>query len=155
MSINALRYIRQVIRHTINEADIDMGAGFVIFRQFSDGYKLLCLIGPDGYDIPKGHIDTSDPSILSAALRELREETGITSVEMFMGQDPIAAGRLVVFIGSTQQDPILTPNAETGIVEHQMALWIDPLDVMEYFDGDIATIVGKAVSRLNNLGHGI
>lgn len=152
MSIDALR---QTIRHIIYETDIDMGAGFVVFRQFSDGYKLLCLIGPGGYDIPKGHIDTSDPSILSAALRELREETGITSVEMFMGQDPITAGRLVVFIGLTQQDPILTPNAETGITEHQMALWIDPSDAARYFDGDIATVVGKAVGRLNNLGYGI
>ncbi len=64
----------------------ERSAGFVVFTEREDGRRLyLLLLYPSGHwDFPKGHVEERE-SDLRAALRELREETGLTDVEVVFG----------------------------------------------------------------------
>jgi bis(5'-nucleosidyl)-tetraphosphatase len=61
----------------------ERSAGFVLFR---DGQPRLYLLLDYGHhwDYPKGHIEDSETP-MAAALRELKEETGITGAEVISG----------------------------------------------------------------------
>ncbi len=56
----------------------EISAGFIIFRRTKDGIKYLLLYHRGGYwNFPKGQIESEEKS-LTAALRETREEAGLT-----------------------------------------------------------------------------
>jgi 8-oxo-dGTP pyrophosphatase MutT (NUDIX family) len=55
----------------------EISAGFVIYRPTQEGIKFLILYHRGAYwNFPKGHIEAKEQS-LTAALREIREETGL------------------------------------------------------------------------------
>ena len=64
----------------------ERSAGFVVFTEQEDGKRLYLLLHyPSGrWDFPKGHVEEGESEI-GAALRELREETGLTDVEVVFG----------------------------------------------------------------------
>jgi 8-oxo-dGTP pyrophosphatase MutT (NUDIX family) len=64
----------------------ERSAGFVVFTEQEDGKRLYLLLHyPSGHwDFPKGHVEEGESEI-RAALRELREETGLTDVEVVFG----------------------------------------------------------------------
>lgn len=139
--------LRSAIRRLIEGHDF--GAGVVVLRKFADGYRILCLIGDHGSDIPKGGMEPDDDGALDAALRELREEAGITSIEFPWGTDSVVVGDLMAFVGLTEQDAVIRPNPETGEAEHDRAEWLPIATAQESFEGDLAHIVGWAVLRAN------
>ena len=55
----------------------EFSAGFIVVR----GGKFLLLLSDDKVDTPKGHIEKGERAI-SAAVRELKEETGITDIKI-------------------------------------------------------------------------
>lgn len=60
----------------------EITAGIIVFRRTSEGLKFLILYHRGGYwNFPKGHIDAEEKS-WQAALREVREETGLKSTEL-------------------------------------------------------------------------
>jgi bis(5'-nucleosidyl)-tetraphosphatase len=58
-------------------------AGFVIFRQAEQRLYLLLDYGRH-WDYPKGHVEEGE-TLLAAAVRELKEETGIADAKVFNG----------------------------------------------------------------------
>lgn len=61
-------------------ARTERSAGFIVFRSPSSGsIEYLLLDYGRHWDFPKGHLENNEGD-LAAALRELREETGITDV---------------------------------------------------------------------------
>lgn len=55
----------------------EISAGFIVFRRTKDGPKFLLLYHGHGYwNFPKGKLETNEQSA-QAAVRELREETGL------------------------------------------------------------------------------
>ncbi|MDJ0274326.1 MAG: bis(5'-nucleosyl)-tetraphosphatase [Nitrososphaerota archaeon] len=64
----------------------ERSAGFVVFSEREDGTRLYLLLHyPSGHwDFPKGHVEQGESDI-RAALRELREETGLNDVEVLFG----------------------------------------------------------------------
>lgn len=55
----------------------EVSAGFIVFKIKDDEIFYLLLRHPTHWSFPKGHIEASETP-LDAALRELKEETGIT-----------------------------------------------------------------------------
>ena len=58
----------------------EFSAGFILFRDTADGPAFLLLDYGKHWDYAKGHLE-KDESAWQAAVRELREETGIRRVE--------------------------------------------------------------------------
>jgi 8-oxo-dGTP pyrophosphatase MutT (NUDIX family) len=58
----------------------EFSAGFVLFRQTAAGPKFLLLDYGKHWDYPKGHLEEGETA-WQAAVRELREETGIRQVD--------------------------------------------------------------------------
>lgn len=60
----------------------EITAGIIVFRRTREGLKFLILYHRGGYwNFPKGHIEAEEKS-WQAALREVREETGLKSTEL-------------------------------------------------------------------------
>ena len=113
------------------------GSGFVIFRYFPDGIKILGLIGPDfhrercngTYDIPKGVIDDGETAY-QTALREAYEEAGYSITENSIISGPFKDGYLTIWLAQVYDDPIIAANPVTGIVEHDGFKWLKPEDIL-------------------------
>ena len=58
----------------------EFSAGFVLFRKTQDGPRFLLLDYGKHWDYPKGHLEAGETA-WQAAVRELREETGIRQVD--------------------------------------------------------------------------
>jgi tRNA nucleotidyltransferase (CCA-adding enzyme) len=63
---------------------IEKSAGFLIFRKENGVIRYLFLTNKGRYDVPKG-VKQPGESDLTAALRELKEETGIVSSRLIPG----------------------------------------------------------------------
>ncbi len=64
---------------TQNNERLEESAGCVLVRgEAEDAVALVIRVRKEGYEIPKGHIEPGETSE-TAALRELREETGLRS----------------------------------------------------------------------------
>ncbi len=60
----------------------EITAGFIVYRKTSEGPKFLILYHRGDYwNFPKGHIESEEKS-LTAALRETKEETGLSSRDL-------------------------------------------------------------------------
>lgn len=62
----------------------ERSAGIIVFRIDDDARRYLLLDYGKYYEFPKGHLEPGEDD-LTAALRELDEETGITSVQLVEG----------------------------------------------------------------------
>jgi len=65
----------------------ERSAGMIVFRPDKGGrdqYSFLLLDYGQHWDFPKGHVDAGE-SDLAAAVRELREETGIDDAQIIDG----------------------------------------------------------------------
>ena len=107
------------------------GAGFIIYSTRDPDLKFLGLVGPqdfqekhDGiFDIPKGTIEPGE-NALSTALRELEEEVSIVLPDK--DYPFIEYEGLTIYLAQCEQQARIKPNPVTGLIEHQMALYIAP-----------------------------
>ena len=99
--------------------------------------NILILEYPQGHwDFPKGHIEGEDDSRISAAMRELAEETGIDDIEIINGFDERTEyqfrhrGKKIEkqvywYIGETEMMEVELSH------EHRNHLWLDWDQAME------------------------
>ena len=99
------------------------GAGVVVTKVIDGKRFVLGLKIDDVYDIPKGQMDPNE-STFACALRETNEETGITKLKFSWGKKPINAEHLTLYVAETSEDAIITPNPDTGELEHDSAHWL-------------------------------
>lgn len=106
--------------------------GFLIIRD-DPNPSFLLMRHPDRWDLPKGHVDPGE-SNLQCALRELEEETGITSADILIDEEfrfkhtyVVRSSRsgyvpkkkkLIIFLGK-----LIRP-VKIKLTEHQAYEWI-------------------------------
>jgi len=108
------------------------GAGFLIGKIFPDGnIRFLGLVAPIEtrvkkkgiFDIPKGKIKPGESS-LDCAIRECFEESGILISRKDIIGKPYSDKNLIIYPAISNSDVEILPNPETGIVEHEGAMWL-------------------------------
>jgi len=119
------------------------GAGVILYKKFSDGYKILILTAVSGVkDIPKGHHDASDVNSLRTAQRECFEETQIFfTYSDLLTQEVYQDENLTIFCAVTKQTPVILVNPETQRIEHSAFNWLSPRDAQAV----LPTYLEKAV----------
>ena len=105
-------------------------AGVAVLRRDPPGWRLLVLRAFRNWDFPKGRVEAGEEP-LAAAIREAREETGLTDLAFpwghaFRETDPYAGGKVARFyVAETRSERIVLPvSAELGRPEHHEWRWV-------------------------------
>lgn len=106
-----------------------LSAGVVIVRRAPPTCKVLLLRAYNYWDFPKGGVEAGESS-LQAAMREVREETGITELTFSWGQEfrdtpPYARGKIARYYlaETTTTDVVLGISPLLGRPEHHEFRW--------------------------------
>lgn len=132
-------------------------AGIIIYRQLKNGREYLLLHYPGGhFDFPKGHIEDGETEKI-AALRELKEETGIENIDwidgyrhkidyMYRRHGQLRAKDVIFFLAKTKQKKVNLS------FEHQGSVWLDYDKAHKKLTFDNAKdLLAKAETHLNNI----
>lgn len=132
-----------------------LSAGVAVLRETPEGPLFLLLRAWRYWDFPKGALESGETA-LQAAIREVKEETGIDDLEFAWGEGyyetpPYNRGKVArYYLARTRQQTIvLAANPVTGIREHMEYRWLSPaatlpllsprlLQVMEWVMGELA-----------------
>ena len=105
-------------------------AGVVVVQRQHDTWRVLMLRAYRNWDFPKGMIEAGE-ALLTAAVREVAEETSITSLEFPWGEAfcetaPYARGKIArYYVGLTTNDRVSLPiNSALGRAEHHEYRWV-------------------------------
>ena len=111
-------------------SDSKLSCGVVLARATDDGYVTLMLRAYHHWDFPKGLMEEGEGP-LQAALRELREETGIAKVDFEWGErcmetGPYSRGKTArYYLARTDEESVvLGPSPDTGEPEHHEWRWV-------------------------------
>jgi bis(5'-nucleosidyl)-tetraphosphatase len=132
----------------------ETSSGVVLFRKENDKILFLLLHYPSGHwDFVKGKMEEGETPH-ETAIRETREETGITDVEFldnyeewiqynFQYQGELVQKKVVFFLGETKTKDITISH------EHLNFTWMDYTTAMEKTTFDNAkTVLSKAYALL-------
>lgn len=105
-------------------------AGVVPLRRGSEGWRVLVLRCYGNWDFPKGAVEAGEAP-LDAALREVREESGLAGLELRWGEvfcetAPYAGGKVARYYlaESPSGDVHLPVSPELGGPEHHEFRWV-------------------------------
>lgn len=111
-------------------SDSKLSCGVVLARRTDDGYVTLMLRAWHHWDFPKGLMEEGEAPV-QAALRELQEETGISTAEFDWGEHsmetgPYSRGKTArYYLARTDEaDVVLGPSPDTGEPEHHEWRWV-------------------------------
>jgi 8-oxo-dGTP pyrophosphatase MutT (NUDIX family) len=108
----------------------ERSAGFIVVRPRGQSWEVLGLRVWGKIDIPKGHVEEGEGD-LEAAMRECEEEAGISidpGSDMPWGSGFYVNERkhkdVIIYLASTEQEPMIRPNPETKQYEHDGYHWL-------------------------------
>jgi 8-oxo-dGTP pyrophosphatase MutT (NUDIX family) len=110
--------------------DEKLSCGIAISRETESGWKTLMLRAFRHWDFPKGLCEEGEEP-MQAAIRELREETGIENPDFdwgdrFIETGPYGRGKTArYYLAKTDQENVIMGlSPETGEPEHQEWRWV-------------------------------
>ena len=131
-----------------------LSAGVVVVRSTPSGWLFLMLRAYRNWDFPKGGLQ-SDEDPLTAARREVREETTISDLRFNWGEDyretePYANNKVArYYIAETQTVAVTLPvNPEIGRPEHNEGRWVTLDRARELSSPRVALILEWAAAKL-------
>jgi 8-oxo-dGTP pyrophosphatase MutT (NUDIX family) len=105
-------------------------AGVIVFRRTGRGAYLLVLRAYRNWDFPKGMVEPGEDQ-LTAARRELKEETGLAGVDFPFGEEfketlPYSGQKIArYYLAETEEVEIELPvSKELGRAEHHEYRWV-------------------------------
>jgi bis(5'-nucleosidyl)-tetraphosphatase len=111
-------------------ADRILSAGVVVVRRVDDGWRVLLLRVYNYWDCPKGIVEAGEEP-LATARREVREETGITTLDFRWGDEfietpPYSKNKVArYYLAQTPGDRVELPvNPALGAAEHHEYRWL-------------------------------
>jgi len=132
-------------------------AGAVVFRRTERGVRLLVLRAYKNWDFPKGLVESAE-DMLSAARREVKEETGLTDVDYPFGEEyketlPYANNKVArYYLAETEQHAIELPvSTALGRPEHHEYRWVSFDEAEELLPPRLAVVLEWARNTLS--GH--
>ncbi len=137
----------------------ERSAGAVVFRRGPDGVQLLLIKDRFGrWSLPKGHVEAGETPA-EAAVRELREETGVggrivgelpgTRYFFRRGADSVEK-EVAYFLAEAVEG---TPNPQAGEIEE--VRWVTPAEIRDLpqYDNNVP-VLRAALERLGLAGEG-
>ena len=122
-------------------------AGVVVFRRTARGPYFLVLRAYNNWDFPKGLVDPGEDQ-LACAKRELKEETGLSSVEFPFGDGfretvPYSGNKVArYYLGETDEVEIELPvSKELGRPEHHEYRWVTYDDAEDLLPPRLAAVL--------------
>ncbi|HVC37674.1 MAG TPA: NUDIX domain-containing protein [Gammaproteobacteria bacterium] len=107
-----------------------LSAGVAVLRDMQAGRRYLLLRAYSYWDFPKGAVEPGETP-MQAAIREVKEETGIHELDFHWGEDyretePYNRGKVArYYLARTREEKVtLAANPETGIHEHMEYRWV-------------------------------
>ena len=131
----------------------EQSAGIIFFRKIQGSIDFLLLNYPSGHwDLVKGHIENGEEP-QDAAIRESKEETGITDIKFIDGfeeeieyyfkyNNEDIHKKVIFFLSETKQDEIVLSD------EHLDFIWLDFDDAMKKITFETAKNVLKKANDL-------
>ena len=108
-----------------------LSAGVVVLRDTDDGWRVLLLRAYNYWDCPKGLAEVGEDP-LTAAKREVQEETGITDLDFRWGEDffetePYSKNKVArYYLAATRVADVKLPvSPDLGVPEHHEYRWLD------------------------------
>ncbi len=134
-----------------------LSAGVVILHWNHDHYQYLLLRAFNYWDFPKGIVEAGEAP-LDAAIREVEEETGLTTLDFQWGlgyreTNPYNHGRKVAryYIAETPSTQVYLPvNPELGKPEHSEYRWVDRAEAWTLLTPRVQSILEWADSILRS-----
>lgn len=129
----------------------------MVFRRTDHGIRLLLLRAYKNWDFPKGLVENAE-DMLSAAKREVQEETGLTDVDYPFGEEyketlPYGNNKVArYYLAETGEHAIELPvNPALGRPEHHEYRWVSFEEAEELLPPRLAVILDWAKHTLS--GH--
>jgi 8-oxo-dGTP pyrophosphatase MutT (NUDIX family) len=137
-----------------------LSAGVIPVRCAAQGERFLLLRAYRYWDFPKGEVGPGETP-LGAALREVREETGITDLEYPWGLDyyetrPYGRGKVArYYLGRTDTSAVTLGVALTlGTAEHHEYRWVDAAEAHRLLGPRVAQALAWALGRMGAVDQG-
>ncbi len=132
-----------------------LSVGVVPVRKVKNKWEFLLLRCFKYWDFPKGELEKGEEA-LSAAIREVEEETTIKELDFKWGEEfyetePYSTGKVArYYLAEVKPDaPIkLLPNPENGIIEHHEYRWVSLEDGLKLTNPRIQKVLKWAGNQL-------
>ena len=131
-----------------------LSAGVVVARETPEGWRFLLLRAFNHWDFPKGMVEAGEEP-LTAAIREVKEESLIADLQFDWGHDfvetgPYSRGKVArYYVAKTHtMEVTLTVIEELGRPEHNEYRWVDYETARKLVSPRVAPVLQWAAERI-------
>jgi len=136
----------------------ELSSGMVVVKKVKSEWKFLFLRAYKNWDFPKGVVEP-DEDPFDTAVREVKEETGITELQFPCGNvyretEPYKGGKKIAryYLAKTSQSEVrFSVNPELGRPEHHEYRWVNYDQILKLAPSRLIPIIEWAHSIITSL----